>query len=441
MGNVKIRYYVTRRAWPGSTATWGYWSPSKKMKAAGFKMVECGEDGPEAWAVAERWNVKWDAHKKGEAVDVAASVTADLDPRYPEGSVGHGYQRATAMRSAERKKNGIAWTREQESRDDWPRAWKHLGPLFGDCDPKTITPEMFLTIDKNTGEVFGLLAEIEKHWSITERHRTVKIWRALWKKMTTFGYCTDQKGERKDPSTLVGNTPPQPRSDTWKHREVLKRVQVAWRQDKKGLAACIAVAWDSMLSPVDARTLTLAQLAQEPVSGAILFEVDRAKTGKAAAGTLTQWSLAILCAYVAELKAQGIELLPSAPIFRTPGAAPGPNGGRRWAPRPYSKNQLGKDFRPVRAALDKTDTRQISDMRRSGAVEGFAGGATPADTSQKMANTLMASARLQKTYTPVNAPSVIRFDRARAVGKGLIADEQPVRGADVLKKNEGGSKS
>jgi hypothetical protein len=73
-----------------------------------------------------------------------------------------------------------------------------------------------------------------------------------------------------------------------------------------------------------------------------------------------------LTAYVEHLKRQGIELLDTAPIFRTPGAERGPNGGRRWLPQPYSKNNLGKDFRPVRASFDKDDARQIQGMRRSG---------------------------------------------------------------------------
>jgi hypothetical protein len=67
--------------------------------------------------------------------------------------------------------------------------------------------------------------------------------------------------------------------------------------------------------------------------------------------------------------------------------------------------------------FDPEDERQIADMRRSGAVEGMAGGATPSDMSNKMANTLLASTRLQKTYTPVNVASVIRFDQARARGR------------------------
>lgn len=47
----------------------------------------------------------------------------------------------------------------------------------------------------------------------------------------------------------------------------------------------------------------------------------------------------------------------------------------------------------------------------------------------------------QKTYTPVNVPSVARFDEARARGKNLIGDHEPMRGAAVLKQNERGIKS
>src|ERR1700757_989194 len=71
-----------------------------------------------------------------------------------------------------------------------------------------------------------------------------------------------------------------------------------------------------------------AQRARD-AAGAIFF-LDRAKTGRAAIGTLTPWSEAVLRAYV---KSLGFELHADAPIFRTAGSA---KGGRRWAPRPYT---------------------------------------------------------------------------------------------------------
>ena len=86
---------------------------------------------------------------------------------------------------------------------------------------------------------------------------------------------------------------------------------------------------------------------------------------------------------------------------------------------PLLKDTLGDDFRDVRAMLfGPTETRQLADMRRSGAVEGDAGGATLTDQSNKMANTISANARLRKTYNPVNVVSARRFDEARKSGAG-----------------------
>jgi hypothetical protein len=151
-----------------------------------------------------------------------------------------------------------------------------------------------------------------------------------------------------------------------------------------------------------------------------LFFLDRAKTGRAAAGTLTPWSEAILAAYLESL---GADLLVHTPIFRTAGSEPGPKGGRRWLPVPYSKDKAEKDFALIRREVfGKTETRQLADMRRSGAVEADAGGTTDADLSNKMANTINASARLRKTYTPVNVVSVRRVDEARQRGRKAIKD-------------------
>jgi hypothetical protein len=64
-------------------------------------------------------------------------------------------------------------------------------------------------------------------------------------------------------------------------------------------------------------------------------------------------------------------------------------------------------------------------MRRSGAVEGDAGGGSIEDQSNKMANTVDTNKRLRETYNPVNVVSVRRFDEARAIGaRKLEAAEQ-----------------
>lgn len=316
---------------------------------------------------------------------------------YAEGSVGDGYQRAMALRKATRTANGIIWTKEQEKRDSWPRAWKWLEPPFGDCDPRTIQPEHFLRIDPVTGEINGLVPEIEKAVSVTERHMVIKVWRALWKKMAGMAYCNLDA----DPSKTFPNTPPKPRDQLWHRREVYK---------------------------LDNRSLTLSQARTDDVG--IYFAVDRAKTGKAAAATLSRWSQGILVAY---LTGFGADLLDTTPLFWTRGGRPvsrdgttgrwgGDHGGGRHVPaRPYTKSSLNQDFRKVgELAFGRDEMRQLQDMRRSGAVEGDAGGGSIEDQSNKMANTVDRNKQLRKTYNPVNVASVRRFDDARTRGAKVL---------------------
>jgi hypothetical protein len=386
------------------------WRPTKAMRAKGFKLVTFGRAvsaADKARAIA--LNDEWDRVRDGEAEQAPTGKV------YLMGSFGDGYQRAMKLREADRAAKGKSWNKEQEKRDDWVRAWRWL-ELFADCDPRTIQPEHFLAIEPKTGAATGLVPEIETKVSTTERHRVIKVFRALWKKMAAMNYCDKDA----DPSLTFGNTAPPVRQEVWQHREVMKLVQAAWRSNKKGLAACIATMWDTMLSPGDTRKLTAGQKAFDRERA--IFFLDRAKTGRAAAGTLTRYSQAILEAYIGTLP---FELLDNSPLFRTAGSEPGPKGGRRWAPQPYSKSRLEKDFAEVRTLVFGPDERrQLADLRRSGHVEGDAGGATPADASSKMANTISTSNRLRKVYNPVNVVSVRRFDEARKVGREQLRAEQ-----------------
>jgi len=393
MGSDKIRYLLFLQG------KWR-WRPTKAMRARGFQLITFGRELTAAdKARAIRLNEEWDRIRQG----------FDETPRkvYPVGSVGDGYERAMKLRAAERKAKGVVWTKEQESRDDWPRAWKWLDPVFGDVDPRTIDPESLLE----------LRMRVAQRVSESEAFRVIKVWRALWKKMARLKYCDLDA----DPSLVFSNPSPGPRQDVWTDREAKKAVQRAWRLGYRGLAACIAVAWDSQLSPVDARNLTLAQRRHDAVG--TYFDLDRAKTGRAAAATLSRWSEAILDAYIASL---GFDLHSDSPIFRTRHVLPTAKGGRTWLPRPYSKDKLGKDFAVVREnAFGAQEARQLADMRRSGTVEAFAGGADPSAVSSKMANTLAASSRLQKVYNPVHVVTVRQVDEARARGRAKIGEQKP----------------
>jgi hypothetical protein len=287
---------------------------------------------------------------------------------------------------------GIVWTAEQRSRDNWSRAWKHLEPLFGDCDPNTITPEIMLQVR----------ADITQAVSESEAHRTIKVWRALWKKMAAFGYCHVDR----DPSFLFANNAPSRRQAVWHEGEICRLVKRTWREGYKGLAACLAVAWDGQLSPVDARTLKADQLRRDPIGS--WFDIARAKTVRAAKATLSKRAERVLRAYLASL---AVELV--GPIFRNRSG------------RPYSKDTLGDDFKAVRELVfGMGETRQLADFRRSGTVEALAGDAPPEKLSSKMANSLSQSNRLHKAYGPVQLASVRDTDAARRRGRSKLWEQK-----------------
>ena len=130
--------------------------------------------------------------------------------------------------------------------------------------------------------------------------------------------------------------------------------------------------------------------------------VDRAKTGKAAIGTVGRRTERLLEAYLESL---GVDLHDDAPIFRNRSGAP------------YSKDTLGDDFRAVRGVEFPADKRKLMDFRRSGAVEATAGKVDPAALAGKMANTIDRSKELQAAYLPHNAALVRLADDARMAGR------------------------
>jgi hypothetical protein len=199
------------------------------------------------------------------------------------------------------KSKGKSWNAEQRSRDDWPRAWKWIGPTFGDYDPMAVQAE----------DLMALRAKVAERVSESEAHRVIKVWRALWKKLKPLKYPVDPNA---DPSRLFSNTAPDPRQEVWSHKEVLKLTQRAWREGYFGLCAAIAVGWDTMLSPIDIRELRVGQLVTDDTGD--VFILDRAKSGRAAAATLSVWSEAILNHYVRKLS---FTLTDETPIFWTRG--------------------------------------------------------------------------------------------------------------------------
>lgn len=406
MGDVKIRYYVTRQH--AGRPKWGYWAPCLArrnpstgkieptlMAKLGFKLVDCGEDGPAAWAIAHHWNQQWDKVRRGE------ESAGALVPHYPPGSLGEAFIRFKGTQTWLGKK--------PRTREDWERGWKQIEPVFGDVNPSTVALE----------DVDAWYAALLDTVGVREAHRAMKIWRALWRVAGTLNTKAGQRycAREADPSLGIRRQTPKARSAIWFEGEAVRLVKQAWRSGYRGLAAALAVAWDTMLSPVDVRSLTMAQLNGDAAGP--LFSLDRAKTGRAAIGTLSARAAWILQAYIASL---GVELHPDAPIFRTRGGEPSAKGGRPRPPAAYSKDTLSKDFRTVRAALFPGDTRKVSDFRRSGAVEAVAGEVDRGALAGKMANSIDSNRELEQTYLPHNATLVRIADHARSRGRARLRE-------------------
>ncbi len=380
MTNIKLKHYRVRRG------ERGFWEPTRKMRALGFFSVPCGPDGSEAWAIAEQWERRWQATRRGDAPSPAMVSSENLSPEqseeltvYPPHSLGEAFRRC-------RRTNEWA-AKAARTREDWWRVWKRIKPIFGDTDPRTVTLE----------DISAWRKVIEDTVSLREAHRALKIWRALWKVSAALGYCIRDA----DPSLGVRNVAAKGRSETWTEGEAVRLYKRAWRDGYHGLAAIIAVAWSTQLSPGDVRALRASQLAKD-ASGAAWF-TERGKTGKPVGGALDDRALVALRSYLESL---GIELHSDAYIFRNRSGAP------------YSKDTLGDDFRDIREAeFGKLEKRTLADFRRSGAHEAIAGEATPAALSHAMGNTLSASNALFATYCPVNLTTIRSVMEARLRGR------------------------
>ncbi|MFC3693369.1 hypothetical protein [Chenggangzhangella methanolivorans] len=393
MGNVKIPYYAVIKGR-------GYWQPTAKMRALGFKLVSCGKDGPDAWTVAKLWASKWEAVRTGReqppTAHLDARVTRDQAESaivWPPNTVGWAFTRY-------RKTSQWSAVKKPATRDDWWRGWMRIKPFFGDVRPSSIRFEQM--------DAWRVFVE-EKH-GLREAHRAMKIWRALWKVMAAMKLCERDA----DPSLGVRNSAAKGRADTWSHGEAVRLVKASWRMGHCGLAAALAVMWDTQMSPVDVRQLKRSQRRVDGFGGTF-FVTAREKTETPVGAVLSRRATAILDAYMASL---GFELHPDAEIFRTRAEPTGKAGGRPWPSRPFTKDKLAEDFREVRTAVfGAAENRKMSDMRRSGAVEAIAGDTTAEKLSRAMGNTLSNSNQLFETYAPIELAPLRDVAKARIKGR------------------------
>lgn len=372
MAKVTVRYYSVIKGR-------GYWQPTKAMRAAGFRPVACGPDGPAAWKRAEDMNKAWDARAATGTAPAAVPSPAKL---WPAGSIGEAFDVYRGTNE---------WAKKApRTREDWERAWRYIGSTFGAVSPASVTMPA-ISIWRQS---------IEDDISLREAHRALKIWRALWRVMVALKYAAGE-----DPSAAVRNTEPKGRSQTWSEGEAVRLVKRALREGYIGLAAALACMWDGAVAPVDARSLSLAQRKKDATG--TWFELGRAKTGRDAVLTLSRRSERLFEWYL-QRQFRTAQPIASMKVFRT----------RRGAA--YLKNSFSEDFRDIRKLEFPGDSRKMLDFRRSGSTEAVAGGVDGTVLSAKLANSLSESKKLEQTYVPVQVAMVRRADAARLEGRRAL---------------------
>jgi hypothetical protein len=328
-----------------------------------------------------------DAVRRGEApplLDLSKLSRHDAEAvrRYPSGSVGAAFQ--SYIRTPEWESHALS----SRNKVWWP-AWFRIRDMWGDVAPDTITFDM----------MSQWRASLEKKHGRGVAHKTIRIWRALWTIMLGMKIARGV-----DPSKGVRNRAPAPRHQRWTEGEAVRLVKDAWRSGYRGLACIIAIAWDTSFSPVDVRTLA-ARHRSEANNGGLMFDrrdEGRAKTGKAAIGTISRRTERLVTAYLAAL---GANLHPDAILFRNRSG------------NPYRQDTLADDFGTLREAIFPGDKRRLMDMRRSGTLEAIAGGAEGFALAAKMANSIEHSNALHRTYAPVDEVAVQNVDEARLRGR------------------------
>lgn len=320
---------------------------------------------------------------------------------YIKGSVAHWWHRYRQMTSYEQKK--------PKTREEWEYCYRHfIGPELGDLRISKVTPAQF--------EAFFL--KMERDHGHHARWRTVKIARGLFNAAKNY-HIID-----KSPCLTLQNTPPPPRKAFFFAHEIRKLIRVAEESNYPAMAVAIRVAWDTLLSPVDVRTITRNHLRSDGQGGYI--ETSRTKTSVDAFPHLTESTWRALMDYIDGLP---FELMPDEPVLRTT------RDGKA-----YTSNRFSVEFSIIRKlAFGDNEDRKFMDIRRSGNMEADIGGATKEERAAVMANSLDKDSRLDQTYTPATVTKSRQLMEKREVGRRLLHEESlNLKSTSVKTKQERG---
>jgi hypothetical protein len=370
-----------------------YWKPRPKdCEAYHFKPCNSlGRDGPEAWRKGDAWNKRLDRARRGES-----EPEAPQRKEYRDGTLGSFFNRFRRTPKWE--------TMSARTHEDYWRAWDVIEPRYGDVLINRITAiesERFhLSIHPvhNKNRLDPARLTWAKAW------RVLKGWRGLLNAMEDYGVVT------RAPIGRISNPAPKGRTQRWTHDEVVLLIDGAWAMGCKGMSCALAVTWDTLFSPGDARLVSAAEWKRD-AEGAYI-ETDRLKTGKAVLAPISDATAKRVARYLGERDATPTQ---TAPLFKS-------RTGRDWK----DHKEFGKEFRLVREHVFPGDARQFLDLRRSGNTEAWVGGEDRENLAKALGNRLDKNDRLWETYTPPTLAAAREVQAARTIGRArLKANAKP----------------
>lgn len=370
----KIPYYRVKKGV-------GYWEPPSWAREKPYHMegLTCGPDGPEAREMA-RARVQLMRRLK---------VTGDvskLAPAWPAGSLGAWFEKWRRSIAFERKSLGV--------RDEFDQAWDHVSTALKNMRLDRIKP----------GDIEKFQATLEDTKSEWTRWRTMKKLREVFDAAVAYQIL------KASPAKTMPNPEPEGRSQLWTAAEVNTLIEKADELGKPDMALSIALAWATMVSPVDVRTLTRAMVFED--RGGLYIQRTRSKTGIGIMTDLDDKTCRRLRAYMNGTPAT----LPSAPIIRQE------NSGKAFKDR----HDFARRFATIRkAAFGKDEKRQLRDIRRSANVEADLGGASADDRAKILGNALNTDPKLERTYTPATLAKARELRKQRETGRVILAASFP----------------
>ena len=307
---------------------------------------------------------------------------------YKRGSLGHWFVR---FKEKERFKKLSETTKKEY--DDY---WKYIGPALGNETLTKINPSQF--------ERFHLAIEAEHGENV--RWHTVKVARSIFNAAVKYHIL------ERSPCLALQNTKPAPRTSYWLSQEVRHLISTAEQNGYVAMALGIRLAWETLMAPVDIRTLTLESLKNDG-SGPYV-ETTRSKTGKPVYAVITKRLESDILAYAEALP---VIIKPGTPFLRTT---------RSLAI--YKRVRFTDEFAKVRAiAFGSDEKRKMMDIRRSGNLEADLGGASAQDRAEILANALDKDSRLDETYTPLTVAKARRIAKQREQGRAIFHAESMKR--------------